>query len=278
MTTLELDCGITRDGVVVVCHDRALNPDNTRDASGRFLQGAGPLIRDLSYEELLQYDVGRIRPGSDYAAQFPLQQPVDGERIPRLADLYALVQACGADHVRFNVETKIDPLAPDSTVSPEIFVTSLLEVIRAAGMEGRTMIQSFDWRTLQLVRALAPGIAFSALTDQQPGEDTIEAGQPGASPWLGGLDVDDHGGSVPRTVRALGAQVWSPHVLDIDARLIAEAHALGLAVVPWTVNDAAAMQRAVAQGIDGLITDHPDRLRSVLQSMGFALPAPVAAR
>jgi glycerophosphoryl diester phosphodiesterase len=278
VTTLELDCGITRDGVVVVCHDRALNPEHTRDASGRFLEGAAPLIRDLSYEELLQYDVGRIRPGSDYAAQFPLQQPVDGERIPRLADLYQLVQACGADQVRFNVETKIDPLAPDSTVGPEVFVTALLRVIRAAGMGGRTLVQSFDWRTLLLLRELAPGIALSALTDQQPGEDTIEAGRPGASPWLGGLDVDDYDGSVPRTVQALGAQVWSPHVLDVDARLVAEAHALGLAVVPWTVNDARDMERAIALGIDGLITDHPDRLRGVLQSMGFALPPRVAGR
>lgn len=274
MTTLELDCGITQDGVVVVCHDRALNPEYTRDASGRFLAGAGPLIRDLTYQQLLQYDVGRIRPGSDYARRFPLQQPVDGERIPRLADLYALAEASGAREVRFNVETKIDPSDPGSTASPETFVTALLEVMRAAGMERRTMIQSFDWRTLVLARELAPEVALSALTDQQPGEDTIAAGQPGASPWLGGLDVDDYGGSVPHAVRALGAQVWSPHALDLDRRLVAQAHALDLAVIPWTVNETQDMERAIAQGVDGLITDHPDRLRSLLEKLGYALPPP----
>ena len=273
VTTLELDCGVTKDGVVVVSHDRVLNPDHTRTSEGRFLESPGPLLRELTYAELKQYDVGRIRPGSDYAAHFPEQQPVDGERIPRLADVFALVRKSGNRRVRFNVETKIDPTQPDATVTPEAFVSALIDVIRASGMKTRTTIQSFDWRTLVLARKLAPEIAVVALTDQQPDEDTMEVGKPGASPWLGGFDVDDHGGSVPRTVQALGARVWSPHALDLNPSVIAEAHALGLAVIPWTVNDQKDMERAIALGIDGLITDYPDRLRSVLQSRGIAVPS-----
>ena len=111
VTTLELDCGVTKDGVVVVSHDRALNPDHTRDAGGGFLAAAGPLIRELSFAELQKYDVGRIRPGSAYAVTFSGQQPVDGERIPRLSDVYALVAKSGNAAVRFNVETKISPAA-----------------------------------------------------------------------------------------------------------------------------------------------------------------------
>ncbi len=278
VTTLELDCGITRDGVVVVSHDRVLNPDHTRDAEGQFLEKPGPLLRELTYAELQQYDVGRIRPGSDYAASFPEQQPVDGERIPRLADVFALVRRSGNRDVRFNVETKIDPTQPETTVTPEAFAAALIEVIRAAGMESRTTIQSFDWRTLILARRLAPEIALVALTDQQPDEDTMEVGKPGASVWLGGLDIDDHDGSVPKAVKAIGATVWSPHALDLDPDAIAEAHALGLAVIPWTVNDPKDMERALALGIDGLITDHPDRLRAVLQSKGIAVPRPTPAR
>ncbi|HEX9707450.1 MAG TPA: glycerophosphodiester phosphodiesterase [Steroidobacteraceae bacterium] len=272
--TLELDCGVTKDGVVVVSHDRVLNPDHTRDAEGRFLETTGPLIRELTYAELQWYDVGRIRPGSDYAARFPEQRAVDGERIPRLADVFALVQRSGNARVRFNIETKIDPTQPETTVAPEAFVAALIGVIHAAGMEARTTIQSFDWRTLVLVRKQAPEIAVVALTDQQPDEDTMEVGKPGASPWLGGLDVDDYAGSVPRTVQALGARVWSPHALDLDQRSVAEAQKLGLTVVPWTVNDAKDMERAIALGVDGLITDRPDRLRAVLQSKGIAVPSP----
>lgn len=276
--TLELDCGVTRDGVVVVSHDRALNPDHTRDASGRFLETAGALIRELTYAELRQYDVGRIRPGSDYAAQFSEQRPVDGERMPRLADVFALVRDSANRDVRFNIETKIDPTQPDQTATPEVFAEALVKVIRAARMESRTTVQSFDWRTLVLVRKLAPEIAIVALTDQQPDEDTMEVGKPGASAWLGGFDVDDYGGSVPRTVKAIGARIWSPHALDLNPGVIAEAHALGLAVIPWTVNDPRDMECALALGVDGLITDRPDLLRSVLQAKGIAVPPPTPMR
>jgi glycerophosphoryl diester phosphodiesterase len=274
VTTLELDCGITADGVVVVSHDRLLNPDHTRDAAGQFLTTAGPSLRTLTYAQLQQYDVGRLRPGSGYAAQFPEQQAVDGEHIPRLADVFAMVLKSGNHKVRFNVETKIDPTQPEQTATPEEFAIALIEVIRDAGMTSRTTIQSFDWRTLVLVRKLAPEIAIVALTDQQPDEDTMEIGKPGASIWLGGFDVDDYAGSVPRTVQALGARIWSPHAMDLNPALVAEGHALGLAVVPWTVNDPKDMERAIALGIDGLITDYPDRLRAVLAAKGIALPSP----
>jgi glycerophosphoryl diester phosphodiesterase len=274
VTTLELDCGVTKDGVVVVSHDRVLNPDHTRDAAGAFLEKAGPVVHEVTYAELRQYDVGRIRPGSDYAARFPEQKPVDGERIPRLADVFALVRESGNGTVRFNIETKIDPTQPGDTATPEVFVEAVVAAIREGGMEARATIQSFDWRTLVVARRLAPEIAIVALTDQQPDEDTMEIGKAGASAWLGGFDVDDHGGSVPRTVKALGAQVWSPHALDLTPALVAEAQTLGLKVIPWTVNEPKDMERAIALGIDGLITDYPDRLRALLESKGIRVPSP----
>ncbi len=278
VTTLELDCGVTKDGVVVVSHDRVLNPDHTRDAAGNFLATPGPAIADLTYEELRQYDVGRIRPGSEYAAAFPEQVPVDGERIPRLADVFALVKASGNSAVRFNIETTIDPAHPEQTVSALAFARALEAVIRESGMASRVTVQSFDWRTLRLLGTLAPDIALVGLTDQQPDEDTVEIGKPGTSPWLGELDVDDHGGSVPKLVQALGAKTWSPHALDLTTALVAEAHSLGLLVVPWTVNDPLAMVKVMALGVDGLITDYPDRLRTVMQARGMAVPAPTPMR
>lgn len=278
VSTLELDCGITRDGVVIVSHDSRLNPDITRDSDGDFLAGPGESIDALAYSDLLHYDVGRINPASRYAANFPEQQPSDGERMPRLADVFALVEASGNTAVRFNIETKIDPTDPAATVPPDHFLLALLAAIRGAGMGPRVTIQSFDWRTLVLAKKVAPEIATVALTDQQPDEDTMEIGKPGASIWLGGLDVDDHGGSVPRTVAAVGATAWSPHALDLTPDSIAEAHALGLKVVPWTVNDPADMARAISMGVDGLITDYPDRLRALLESRGMAVAPPTPAQ
>ena len=123
VTTLELDTGITRDGVVVIHHDRRLNPDITRGPDGARIEAPGPLLRELAYAELARYDVGRIRPGTEYAARFPDQAGLDGVAIPRLSDLFALVRKAGNDTVRFNIETKISPASPEETVPPREFAT-----------------------------------------------------------------------------------------------------------------------------------------------------------
>jgi glycerophosphoryl diester phosphodiesterase len=278
VSTLELDCAVTKDGVVVVSHDPALNPDLTRDADGAFLEKAGPPLRSLTYEELRRYDVGRLRPGSEYASRHPDQQGIDAQRIPRLADVFALARMRGNDDVRFNVETKIFPDQPDLTPGPEPFAEAVVKVVREAGMEGRTTIQSFDWRTLEVVRKMAPRIVTVALTTQRPGEDRVQVGRPGPSPWLAGLDVDDFGGSIPKLVKASGAAVWSPNYLDIEARQVEEAHALGLLVVPWTVNETKDLERLLAMSVDGIITDRPDRLRAVLQARDIPVPRPTRVR
>jgi len=278
VSTLELDCAVTRDGIVVVSHDPVLNPDYTRDDQGRFIDAAGPPIVTLELSELQRYDVGRLRPGTQYAARFPDQQAVDGERIPRLAEVFALARSRGDVEVRFSVETKVSPDRPELTAAPEVFAKAVVDAVRDAGMESRTTIQSFDWRTLSIVRRIAPEIATVALTDQQPGDDTIQAGRPGPSPWLGGLDVDDFGGSVPKLVHASGARVWSPNYRDLDARLVKEARALGLAVVPWTVNEPQEVRRVLDLGVDGMISDRPDRLRSELGARGIAWRSAGSAR
>src|SRR5687767_11751574 len=84
VTTLELDLAMTRDDVLVVSHDRRLNPDHTRGPDGQFLQREGPAIRTLTLAEVQRYDVGRLKPGSTYEANFPGQNAADGARIPAL--------------------------------------------------------------------------------------------------------------------------------------------------------------------------------------------------
>src|SRR5690606_25968028 len=95
VTTLELDVGATRDDVLVVSHDRRLNPDLTRDAAGKFLESPGPPIRSLTLAELALYDVGALKPGTRYAAEFRSQVPAPGTRIPTLAEVIALVRKSG---------------------------------------------------------------------------------------------------------------------------------------------------------------------------------------
>ena len=273
VTTLELDCAITRDGVVVVSHDPALNPDITRGPEGKWLQQTGPLIRTLSYADTQRYDVGRLNPASDYARRWPEQRPVDGTRIPRLQDLFALVRKSGNETVRFNMETKVSPLAPGETAPPDEFARRLISAVRAGGMEERTTIQSFDWRALQIVQQEAPEIPTVYLTVEKGFMDSIQRIQP-ASPWTAGFHVSRYGGSVARMVKAAGGSAWSPYFAESTREQVAEAQSSGLKVVVWTVNEPADMRRLIEWGVDGIISDRPDLLRTTAGEMGIPLPRP----
>ena len=278
VTTLELDVGITQDGVVVVSHDRHLNPDLMRDAQGNHLTERGPTIMSMPLVELQRFDAGRLKPGSNYARTFAQQQAVDGERIPALAAVFDLAKKRGASDVRFNIETKISPVAANDTLPPAPFVRALIAEIRKAGLSHRVTIQSFDWRTLQIAQAEAPEIVTVYLSSQQGAGDTVQAGKAGASPWLAGLDVDEFDGSVARAVKAAGGKVWSPNFRDTTQPMVRDAQLLGLKVVPWTVNDEADLARLLDWKVDGLITDYPDRLRALMRARGMDLPQQYPAK
>jgi len=141
VTTLEMDAALTEDDVVVIAHDRRLNPDIVRGADGRWLAGRTPAIRELTYRELQRYDVGRIKPGSDYSKRFPEQRRQDKVRIPTLEEVFELTRHARNAEVRFNIETKISPDAPEDTAPPEVFVRALVKVVRDNGMASRTTIQ-----------------------------------------------------------------------------------------------------------------------------------------
>jgi glycerophosphoryl diester phosphodiesterase len=276
VSALELDCAVTRDGLVVVTHDPELNPDLTRDAHGRFLTAPGPRVVGLSYAQLQSYDVGRLKPGSDYAARFPAQQPIDGQRIPRLRDVLTLVRTRGGGRVRLDIEVKTFPERSQLAAAPELFAAALQADFEATGTAAMVSVMAFDWGVLAAVRQRMPTLSTVALTEQQAGEDTVRIGAPAASPWLGGLDPRSFGNSVVRLVKATGATTWGPDFRDLDAARVAEAHALGLRVVPWTVNAEADMQRMLELGVDGMTSDRPDLLRAFLARRGLSLPAPIA--
>jgi len=278
VTTLELDLGMTKDGILVVSHDRYLNPDHTRDENGAFLAAPGPAIRSLTFAELQRYDVGRLKPGTAYAATFAQQRGIDGARIPRLTDVFELVRRSGADHVRFNIETKLTPTSGADAPDPETFAAAMAQLVRDAGLAARVTLQSFDWRTLAAMRRIAPEIDRVCLTIDGGEGDTLQRGQAGPSPWTAGLDIDDFDGSTPRLVAAAGCSVWSPNYRSVTAESLAQAGTLRLLVIPWTVNERADMLRLIAMGVNGVISDYPDRLRAVLAEKEIALPPPVAVR
>jgi glycerophosphoryl diester phosphodiesterase len=276
VNTLELDIGVTRDAAIVVSHERKLNPDLARTADGAYIAPPGTPFVQLSLEEVRKYDVGQIRPGSAYAAQFPDQHSVPGTPIPTLIEVFDLVRKSGDKEVRFNIETKIDPNHPDESPDPRRFVDLLLDLLRAQKFSDRIMVQSFDWRTLQLVQKQAPSIPTVYLTLQKGPGATNSLDK--ATEWTAGFNPADYGKSLPRTIKAAGGAIWSPYFRDVEADLITESHRLGLKVVVWTVNKPEDIGRMIDIGVDGIISDRPDLLRKVADEKGIVLPAghPVA--
>lgn len=271
VTTLELDTAITQDGVVVVGHDAILNPDITRGPDGQWLTRSDITIHSLTFTRLQQYDVGRIRPRSTYALRFFSQQAIDGTRMPRLTDVFALARRAGNNTVRFNIETKISPEQPQHTLPPAEFARALIQVVRAEKLESRVTIQSFDWRTLQIVQQEAPQIATVYLTAQQSWLDNIRAGDT-ASPWTAEFHVSRYAGSVPKMIKAAGGAVWSPYFDDVTGEAVREAQQSGLKVVVWTVNEPRDITRMIDFGVDGIISDYPDRLRRIAAERGLPVP------
>lgn len=271
VTTLELDIAITAEGIPVISHDPALNPAYTRDASGQWIKAHEPLIRNMTLEQVQSFDVGRLNPAHAYAREFPDQQPRDGQRIPTLAALFKLVKDLGARDIHFDMETKINPHYPANTLAPQAFVERMLAVIREAGMTERVMVQSFDWRTLELLHRMEPRLRTMYLTMNSPSYSTVKDGA-----WTAGHLLKDHGDSVPRLVKASAGSasgvIWAPNFNDLTPALLGEARALGLQVIPWTVNDKPQMLRLIEWKVDGIITDYPDRLREVMAQQGMTLP------
>ena len=268
VTTLELDVAVTSDGVMVIHHDRGLNPDYTRDASGHWLAQHSRPIHQMTLAEVQAHDIGRLKPGTRYAGDHAEQVAMDGTRVPQLSDLFEMVQRKGHSHIRFAIETKLSPLAPDEAPAPEPFAAMLVAEVRKAGLQGRVQILSFDWRTLQVVQRIAPDIPTVYLSAQQSWIDNIGAGKPEGSPWVAGFQHRDHG-SVPQMIKAAGGKIWSVFHGDVDAARVKQAQSLGLKVLVWTVNDVPTMHRVIDTGADGLITDRPDTARQVLAARGI---------
>lgn len=235
--TLELDCGVTKDGIVVVHHDRRLNPDVARGPDGKWVSPPAPTIRSLTYAELQRYDVGRLRPGSEYARRFPQQQGMDGVRIPRLSDLFALA---ANSKVGFNIETKLLPNHAEETAGPDEFARLLIKEIQKA--KAKATIQSFDWRTLKIVEREAPEIPTVYLTESRHAD--------------------------PEKVHAAGGKIWSPNFVDVNRNNLEKAKSLGVKVVVWTVNEPGDIARLLGMGVDGIISDYPDRVIAELKRRG----------
>ncbi|MBA2298509.1 MAG: glycerophosphodiester phosphodiesterase, partial [Actinobacteria bacterium] len=270
VTTLELDTGVTKDGAVVVSHERRISTLECLDTGGNSY--VGMLVKDLTLAQIKTLDCGTRTPPNPATDPFVgTQEAVPGTRMPTLGEVFELADRYGADHVRFNIETKLDPTLPGDTVDPAAFVRAVTGVIAEHHKVRRSLLQSFDWRTLVESKRVLPSLRTVALA-QLP---TIYPG----TPWTAGVPIgaDAWSGGLAGAVKSIGARVLSPRHGDLNDSLIAAAKKQGLLVVPWTVNDAPTMASLIDRGVDGIISDYPDVLREVAAAKGLKLPARYAS-
>ena len=282
VSTLELDVQVTEDQVAVVTHDRRVSGQKCRDTAPAApgdpeFPYVGRYVKTLTLAQVRTLDCGSLR-----QAAHPDQELHPGERMPTLSQVLALVDAFKARDVTLNIETKVEAGAPAETAPREQFVQEVVTDVRRAGLVDQVTVQSFDWGALMRMREVEPRFPLVALTNR----DFLQVDQPGASPWLGGLDIDDFGDSLVRAAASFGASAISPvHGFPQDGKvtdpgyepyvtraMVQEAHAADLAVIPWTVDDRPTMASLMDKGVDGLITDYPDRLRTLMSDRGLRLP------
>ncbi|RYC00893.1 glycerophosphodiester phosphodiesterase [Nocardioides ganghwensis] len=240
VSTLELDVHLTAEDDVVVAHDPVL--DDTRR------------IRELTRSAL-------------------------PPTMPLLRQVAALLDEREADPVGVNLEIKYDAIDASGLTSRAEFVARVVEALRVDDLVARTSIQCFDWGVLRRVGDAEPLLGRNLLVSPKYLRGTTEA----PSPWFDGLEVgaDFVRAAADEGFTAVSPIHGSPYTSGVDdpayrpfttAALVDAAHAAGLAVIPYVVDDTATMRHLVRLGVDGLITNRPERLREVLAAEGLELP------
>ena len=276
----ELDVQLSKDGEVVVFHDYRLKPEICRASTGRWLTKPTPRIKDLTLAELRAFDIGRADPASEYAREHASAGWSDGERIPTLAEVIGIVKTSTRPFWLF-VELKTSFANRDLSADPKVLAEATLRVLREPRYLERSILVGFDWQGLLHAKSIEPEIECWFTTQPQswfcdgtpPPEDDPPSdaalqmlrhwAASAASPWAAGYDAVNYGGSILRAIRAAGGDGWFPMYRDATPQTIAEAHALGLKVGAWTVDDPATMRALVAAGIYAICTDRPDLLTAV---------------
>jgi glycerophosphoryl diester phosphodiesterase len=238
----EFDVHRTRDGELVVHHDERPKPEIAR-LSGEWLREPGPPIHQLTLAELRRYDVGRLRPGTLYGSRHPEQQAVDGERIPTLRELLALVRA-RAPQLELWVELKTEAGNPDAT-APEPLAEAVVALLREEGFAGRSLLLSFEWQALAHARRIAPEI---------PRVHTVDRGA--------------HTADTIDAIARAGGSFWFPWYGEVTRERAAQARAAGLGVATWTPNGQSELERLMDLGVDSICTDHPERLIALRRARG----------
>jgi len=267
--TIELDIHLTSDNEAVVYHDSRLNPAITRDAKGKWIKKRH-LIKELTLSEVQSYDVGKLNRWSKYAKKYKGQKAAEGERIPTLRDVIQIVKKTD-DKTHLFIELKFSPLKHDETKSREEISKVVAKIIKDENIADRVTVISFDWKILMYFQKIMPKVPTGYVTITKKGFDTIQKNKPGASPWMAGIDIDEFD-SIPKAVKSAGGTYWITHhrhamgnKKNVTSKIVKKAHAIEIKVIVWTPDSKSDMKKLIKTGVDGITTNRPDILFSLLK-------------
>ena len=246
VSTLELDVVITKDKQVILSHEPFMSAEISTNPEGKYITANEEKtynIYQLDYAAVQTWDVG-LKPHP----RFPQQEKMPAKK-PLLADVIDAVEAYTRMHnlapVQYNIETKSDPEGDDIFhPKPAEFVNLLLGVIQSKGITTRTIVQSFDVRTIQLVHTQYPQIKTAFLVEETSAK------------------------KLKNQLNALGfiPSIFSPAYQFVDQKLVDICHRKGMHVIVWTVNTSPEMQKMLDLGVDGIISDYPNLFSAIKQS------------
>ena len=252
----ETDILISKDYIPVITHDFKLDPSYTKDVNGNWIEDENIKIIDLTYEEILKYDVGTLNKLSRYGRKFINQKSLDNQKIPKLSDLLKLSSDNDFDDLLINLEIKSTPIEEGLTPSPEEMVKIVIDEVGRSNLSDKIIYSSFDWRVLREIKERDPKIPRAHLTSGAKGKIYDK------SPWLDFTPLHSEV-ELPKLIKALGGSAWHPNYKDVNKEIIEISRNEGLPVNVWTVNKEQDMLRMIDYGVDGIMTDYPLKLKEL---------------
>ena len=258
----ETDILISKDLIPVITHDFRLDPSFTKDNEGNWITDENIIIFDLSYDELLKFDVGALNKLSRYGRRFVNQKTLENQKIPKLSELLELSSKNKSENLLINLEIKSTPDEENLTPTPEEMVKLVMQEVNKSNLQNKIIISSFDWRTPTEIKNLYPEISRAYLSFQQQAGIKIKNTIYNRSPWMSFLPFFEKY-ELPKIIKSQGGKAWHPYHKDITKKLVEISHQEDLPVNVWTVNEEYDMLKMIEYSVDGIMTDYPLRLKEL---------------
>ena len=252
----ETDILISKDFIPVITHDFRLDPSYTKDINDNWIEDENIKIIDLTYDQILQFDVGTLNKLSKYGRKFVNQKSLQNQKIPKLSELLKLTSDNIVEDLLINLEIKSTPIEKNLTPEPDEMVKIIIDEVSRSNLEDRIIYSSFDWRVLREIKERDSKIPRAYLTSGARGKIYDK------SPWLDFTPLHN-GVELPELIKALGGSAWHPNYKDVNKEIVQTSHDKGLPVNVWTVNRESDMLRMIDYGVDGIMTDYPLKLKEL---------------